>query len=411
MKCGLIGKTLVHSFSSEIHPKLYDCTYENFEISAENLGEFLIKRDFDGINVTIPYKTAVMPFLDFIDEKAKKIGAVNTVVNKNGKLYGYNTDYDGVIYLLQKNNIDLKNKNVLILGSGATSKTVFAVAKSMGADSIIALSRTEKSGFDTYNNISNYYDKTDVIINTTPCGMYPDIHKSAINLSGFLRLEAVLDTVYNPLRTKFICDAKKLGITADGGLGMLVFQALCSAKLISGKDIEIKTAEKILNDIIFEKENIVLIGMPESGKTTIGKMLAEKTGKEFVDTDSEIIKATGKTPKEIIENYGEEKFRDAETEIIKEISKRQSLIIATGGGAVTKETNMDYLKENGRIILLKRDIEKIKPDNSRPLLKNKENIKEIYKNRADLYEKYGEITVNANGSPDETLKEILNKLR
>ncbi len=408
MSFGIIGKVLGHSFSAEIHPKLFDCDYQKWELSPDMLDDFFEKRNFEGINVTIPYKTDVIKYLGFIDENAEKIGAVNTVVNKNGKLYGYNTDYYGLLELIKSKNVSLTGKNVLIFGSGATSKTARAVAENMGAKSVVRLSRKEKDGFDTYKNIKNYYENTDVIINTTPCGMYPNIYETAADIKNFKGLEAVFDVVYNPIRTKLVLDALNMGLIAEGGSRMLVFQAVYAARLFCGKDINDSKGEEILRDIIAEKQNIVLIGMPACGKTTVGKILAERLNKTFVDTDCEIEKKYKKTPKEIIESNGEAVFRKYESEIIKDISKNQNQVIATGGGAVLDGENTLYLKENGKIVYIKRDINELLSDEKRPLSNTKEKLENIYKIRKPLYEKAADIIINSLKTPEETANSILD---
>ena len=407
MQFGLIGKTLKHSFSAQIHPRLFDCKYELKELDEIDLDAFFRAKDFSGINVTIPYKRSVIPYIDILDDTAKSVGAVNTIVNKNGKLYGYNTDFLGFKALIEKNNVSFDNKNVLILGSGATSDTAFAVSKSMGAKGITRLSRGKSDKFDTYDNISNYYIDTDVIINTTPVGMYPDIGKSLIEVSDFKKLSAVFDVVYNPIRTKLICDAKELGIVAEGGTYMLIFQALYAARLFSGNEIPKEIAEKIYSEMITDKQNIVLIGMPSSGKTTIGKMLAKMLNRPFVDTDEAIINNIGMAPKDIISGQGEEKFRDIETATIKEISKQQGLVISTGGGVITRKINIELLRENGIIVFLDRNFDNLDITSDRPLTSTKDKLLKVYNDRYPLYKKYADIKVTVNEDFSVTASEIL----
>lgn len=399
MEYGLIGKSISHSFSAQIHPKLFDCDYSLCELSENELDLFFKNRDFKGINVTIPYKTEVIKYLDFVDENAEKIGAVNTVVNKDGKLNGYNTDYSGLKKLISLNNVSLKGKNVLIFGNGGTSKTARAVAEEAGASEIVLVSRRKTEFNDVYENISDYYDFAEIIINTTPCGMYPNIYDCAASLDGFKRLQAVFDVVYNPLRTKLVIDAKNKGIISDGGTKMLVFQAVFAARLFSGLQIPDEAGFEIINRLTREKENIVLIGMPASGKTTAGKILSKKLGRDFVDTDSEIEKKHNMSPKDIINSLGEEVFRDYETDVIREISARQGIVIATGGGAVERQINIDLLKENGKIVFLDRPLSFLSSDSGRPLSSTKEKLAELYKRRLPLYEKYADLKVR--GSEDQ----------
>lgn len=410
MEYGLIGKPLGHSFSAEIHPKLFDCEYTLKEIDREELDDFFAKRDFKGINVTIPYKSEVIKYLDFIDENAKKIGTVNTVVNRNGKLFGYNTDFSGLKTLISSNGVSLEGKNVLILGSGGTSRTARAVAQDMGAANITAFSRKEAVGFDTYENIGKYYDTAQIIINTTPVGMYPEIFESVISLDSFKRLRAVFDVVYNPIRTKLVCDALKKGIIAEGGMKMLVFQALFAARLFSGLDIPDKEGEKIVRKMLKSKENIVLIGMPASGKSTIGKRIAKSLGRVFIDTDTEIKKTFGRSPKEIITTSGEAVFREYETKVIKELAIAQRLVIATGGGAVENEINMDLLRENGKLVFLNRSIDFLSADSSRPLSSTREKLEKLYEKRMPLYKKYADLTVYSEGTAFETANSVLEMI-
>ena len=410
MDYGLIGNKLSHSFSAEIHPKLFDCQYSLCELKSDELEGFFAKRDFKGINVTVPYKTAVIEYLDFIDERAEKIGAVNTVLNKNGKLYGYNTDFSGLKTLILSAGVSLKDKSVIILGSGGTAKTAKAVAEDLGATNITLISRTGKDGAETYNDLKKHYKTADILINTTPVGMYPEINKSAVSVGDFKRLEAVFDVIYNPLRTKLIEDAENNGIIAEGGLKMLVFQAVFAARLFSGKDIPENKGYEIFEQIKKKKENIVLIGMPSSGKSTVGELIAKSLGREFVDTDTLLTNTRKMSPKDIIETSGEAVFRSLETDIIKDLSLKQGLVIATGGGAVEREENISLLKENGKLVFLNRDFEKLSADNSRPLSSTKEQLEALYKRRLPLYKKYADYTVDNFTSPENTANSVLEMI-
>ncbi len=408
MKYGLIGKTLKHSFSKEIQSKLLSSDYEICELKENELERFFLKKDFLGINVTIPYKTDVIKYLDNIDEISRKIGAVNTVINKNGKLYGYNTDYFGLKMLIKKNKIEIFDKNVLIFGSGGTSKTAKVLLEDLGAKSVVRLSRTKTDGFDTYDNIQKYYDVSQVVINTTPVGMYPDNFDTITDIGKFSKLEAVFDVIYNPINTNLVLSAKNSGIVADGGITMLVFQALFSARLFSENDIPDRIGYEIINNLIKEKENIVLVGMPSCGKTTVGGLISKKLSKEFADIDMLIEKNYGKSPKLIIEESGEEKFRELETETIKEISKKTGIVIATGGGAVLREENMNALSQNGKIVFIERDFDELISDSNRPLSSTKERLSKVYIERLPLYKKYSEHTVKCMKTPEETAKKVLD---
>ena len=284
MKYGLIGEKLTHSFSKEIHNLLGGYDYELCELKENELDTFFKKKDFCGINVTIPYKTSVIKYLDCIDDTAQQIGAVNTVVNKDGKLFGYNTDAFGLSSLIRKYGVDIRNKKVLILGGGGTSKTALFVAQKLGAKCVIRVSRTEKEGFVTYTEARELHTDANVLINTTPVGMYPDTEKSPIDISEFNRLEAVFDAIYNPLNSRLILAARQRGIIAAGGLYMLVAQAYKSAELFSGKSIDESLIDKTYKQVLNSRRNIVLIGMPSSGKSTIGGILSNLLKMPLFDT-------------------------------------------------------------------------------------------------------------------------------
>lgn len=398
MEYGLIGEKLSHSFSKEIHNALADYSYELKEISQENLKEFMLLKDFKAINVTIPYKEAVIPFLYEISESAKEIGAVNTVVNKDGKLYGFNTDFLGLRELITYNKITLKGKKVLILGSGGTSKTALAVAKSLDAAEIYRVSRSGGESLLTYAEAYENHKDVEVIINTTPCGMYPNIGETAIKIDEFPNLEAVVDVVYNPLSSALVVEAKRRNIKAVGGLLMLVAQAFFACELFLDKKLSEIQMSEIYNKILNKKKNIVLIGMPGCGKTTIGKALAENLGKCFIDTDEEIVKHEGISIPEIFKTRGEKAFREIESRVIAEISANQGLVIATGGGAVLNSRNIDLLKENGNAIFLDKDIDDIVTTSDRPLSSNKQDLQKRYDERYDIYVSSADFKIDCNNN-------------
>jgi len=396
MTYGLIAEKLGHSFSKEIHSMLFDYDYELCEVSKENFDSFMKKREFKAINVTIPYKEMVIPYLDEISENSRKIGAVNTIVNKNNRLIGYNTDYLGLKDLIKRQNIEIKNKKVLILGSGGTSKTAFAVAESMGCSFVTRVSRKEGNGCITYERAVNEHSGADVIINTTPVGMYPVINVSPIDISCFPKLSGVVDVVYNPLKTKLVCDAQKMGINAVGGLYMLVSQAVRAAEKFLDTEVDNSEIERVYKDIYASKQNIVLTGMPGAGKTTIGKILAKKLGKEFVDTDELIVQREKKTIPQIFDEVGEKGFRKIESDVVSDLGTVQNSIISTGGGAVLNPINVEILKENGVIVFIDRDISSIVATKDRPLTSNRADLEKkynerypIYKNGCDLHIKIG----------------------
>lgn len=413
MKYGLIGGKLGHSFSKVIHEKIADYNYELKELAVDEIGSFFEKKDFQGINVTIPYKSVVIPYLDYIDEASEKIGAVNTIVNRDGKLYGYNTDFLGMKMLIEKSGFDYKNKKILIAGTGGTSKTAKAVAENLGAEKIIVSGRTEgvSESYTDYENVYKLHADADYIINTTPLGMYPDSESFALDLAQFKNLKGVTDAVYNPLRTRLCQIASELGISNDTGLYMLVAQAVLSSELFCGNSLDTKRiTDEIFDEILKEKKNIVLIGMPGSGKTTIGKILAEKLSKNFIDTDDVIREKYGDIS-EIFRKHGEVYFRDTEEQIIKEVSSLNGTVIATGGGAVLRTENVRRLKQNGTVIFLDRLLENIIPTDDRPLSKDREALQKRYNERYEIYKAAADIIIPVPDGAEETAIEIMELLK
>ncbi len=396
MQFGLIGEKLGHSYSKEIHNLIADYGYELREVKREELGAFMTERAFSGINVTIPYKKSVMDYLDVISDDARKIGAVNTVVNRGGKLYGYNTDFYGLKALLIHNGVSVRNKKVLILGGGGTSDTAYNVVTGLNAKEAIKVSRTKKDGFVTYDEAARLHSDADVIINATPVGMYPDDDGVPVNIGLFPSLSAVIDAIYHPLRTNLVSDAENRGIKACGGLYMLVAQAVYAAALFENKKPDENLIDDVYGKILNDKRNIVLIGMPSSGKTTIGKALAARIGKRFADTDELIVGTTGKSIPEIFEKEGEKVFREIEKKVICDIAVNDGTVIATGGGVILDEKNVLALKRNGVIVYLDRKIDNLIATDSRPLSSNVDDLKKLYAKRKPLYEKYAEITIDDN---------------
>lgn len=406
MEYGCIGKKLPHSFSKIIHEKIGDYSYELYELTEEELPTFMEERNFKAINVTIPYKEAVIPYLYEMSETAKSIGAVNTVVNRDGKLYGYNTDFYGMTSLIKKNNIDLNGKKVAILGSGGTSKTANAVAKSLGAETIIKVSRNGSETSVSYEELYQNHNDVDVIINTTPVGMFPEIFATPVDTTKFTNLNGVIDAVYNPLETVIVTSAKKQGSKAESGLYMLVGQAIRAYEIFMDKTAEGTLLDSIFADVKSQKQNIVLTGMPGSGKSTIGKAVAEKLHREFIDTDEEIKKEIKMEISDYFEKFGEKAFRDVETEVIKEIAKKSGVVIATGGGAILREENINALKMNGVIYYMDRPLEDIIPTSDRPLASNVEAIKKRYNERHDIYISTADKFVTVTGNPEDAVKQI-----
>ena len=395
-KYGLLGRKLSHSFSPLIHSMLDDYEYKLYEKENDELENFLKSTDLLGMNVTIPYKKEVIPYCKNLSETAKKLGSVNTLVKEEDGWHGYNTDYYGFCYMVKKSGIIIKGKKAIVLGSGGASLTVIQALNDLGAEKVVVISRT---GANNYENISLHYD-TEIIVNTTPVGMYPNNMECPIKLSDFKKCEGVIDLIYNPIRTKLLLDAKKLNIPHINGLSMLVAQAKKSAELFLKKDICDTKIDIIEKNLEKKALNIIFIGMPGCGKTTTGKILSEMLGKEFIDCDEEIVKYKNMTIPEIFEKEGEEAFRKAEHEVICEISKKTGCIIATGGGCVTREENYPYLKQNGIIFWIKRDIEKL-PTNDRPL-SQKNNLSKMYEERKPLYEKFCDYIVENKENALET---------
>ena len=411
MEYGLIGEKLTYSFSKIIHEQIADYTYDLCPLSKEEFKNFMEKADFKAINVTIPYKQDVIPYLYDMDEKAKSIGAINTIVNKDGKLYGYNTDFYGFLYQVQHNNVDIKDKKVLVLGNGGASKAIIAVLKHLGAREIYIVYYKDNPNTISYEECYKKHSDADVIVNTTPMGMLSKENKSPIDIDKFNNLSAVLDIVYNPLKTKLLLWAEKKGIKAVNGLEMLVAQAKYAVEYFIEKDINNSVIDKIAKEITFDKSNLVLIGMPSAGKTTIGKMCAKKLNKEFIDLDDAIVEKIGMEISQYFELYGEEKFREVEKEVCAEYGQHTGMVIATGGGAIKNDINMENLKANGVIAFIERDIECLSVDPTRPLSKSIDVLKKMYEERLPLYLKYADITVYNKNNMKQCSETLINEYK
>lgn len=399
---GLLGEKLGHSFSPQIHAMLGDYEYKLFEVAPQDLGAFLEQRDFEGLNVTIPYKKAVMPYLAEISENAQKIGSVNTItVLSDGSLRGENTDYDGFLYLVRRSGIAVAGKKALVLGSGGASLPVIKVLRDLGARAVINISR---SGENNYQNIDRHFD-ADLIVNTTPVGMYPDNLVSPLPLDGFHRLSGVLDIVYNPQKTKLVLDAEARGIPAFSGLTMLVAQAKRAAELFLDKKIDDARTDSIYEILSKQMKNMVLIGMPGCGKSTVGKALAKRTGRVFVDADAEIVKAAGRSIPEIFAEDGEPGFRSLETKVLEQICKQSGTVIATGGGAVTVPENYNILRQNSTVIFLNRDLA-VLPTEGRPL-SQQNPLSELLECRLPLYRQFCDCEIDGNSSVETVVSRIM----
>ena len=404
MKCGLLGRKLGHSYSPQIHNLLGTYSYDLFEKEPEQLAAFLKGGDFTGINVTIPYKKDVIPYLDALSPAAQKIGSVNTIVRRaDGSLFGHNSDYFGFVSLVKHSGIPVEGRKVLVLGSGGTSNMVVTALRDLSAVPIVI----SRSGENNYDNLERHADAS-VIVNTTPVGMYPNTGISPIDLRLFPKLEGVLDVVYNPAKTKLLLDAEALGIPNANGLWMLVAQAKEASEYFTGKKLSDEVIGKIHRTLSHQMKNLILIGMPGCGKSTIGAALAQRLGRKFVDADEEVVKSAGKSIPEIFAQDGEEAFRQWETAALNSLGKQSGLVIATGGGCVTQNRNFAALHQNGYIIWLERDLTLL-PTDGRPLSQSN-RLEEMYKLRKPMYEAFADIRVENAGNPEQTVKEILSQL-
>ena len=404
MEYGLLGEKLGHSFSPQIHQALAGYNYRLLPTPPGEVEALFRRRDFKGLNVTIPYKQTVMPLCGEIDPRAAAIGAVNTVVNRAGRLIGYNTDIDGLIYLARRAGVDVRGKKVVILGSGGTSRTARAAAKELGAAETVVVSR---HGVDNYGNLSRHAD-AGLLINTTPVGMYPNCGAAPVSLDAFPRLEGVLDVVYNPLRTALVMEAERRGIPASCGLPMLVAQARRAAELFTDTAIPDRRLEEVIASLTAQVRNIVLIGMPGCGKSAVGRELARQLGKEFVDLDALIVREAGKTIPEIFAQEGEAAFRDLESRVVREVGARTGRVISTGGGVVTREENYAPLRQNGVIVLLTRDLEKL-PKAGRPV-SQRTDLRALWRQREPMYRAFADVTIDNNGLLEETAHQITEEL-
>lgn len=403
-KYGLLGEHLSHSYSPQIHKMLGGYDYQLFEKSPDELKDFLLNGDFDGINVTIPYKKAVIPYCSELSPAAEKIGSVNTIIRRaDGSLYGDNTDYYGFCELARKAGAEIGGK-AIILGNGGVSPTVKAALEDMGADEIITVSR---SGENNYDNLYLHYD-ADVIVNATPVGMFPNNGQSLLELKQFKDCKCVLDVIYNPMRTQLILDAEKLGIKAAGGLYMLVAQAARACELFIGRKIDGQQTDAVYNKLSADMQNIILIGMPGCGKSTSGYKLHKMTGRELIDLDNVITERAGMSIPEYFEKYGNDGFRKLETEVVRDICRQSGKIIATGGGVITREENYDPLHQNGIVFFLERNVEDL-PTNGRPLSQANTPAK-LAEERLPLYNKWCDFKVKGT-SPYDTALKILEAIK
>lgn len=417
MKLGLIGEKLPHSYSKVIFEEILGYpAYDLIELTPSEIGDFFRTFDLDGVNVTVPYKQAVMPYLDDVSDLARRIGAVNTVWREDGKLRGTNTDYFGLSALLRRAGFDLSGKTVLILGTGGTSKTATVVCQDLGAAQVVKVSRTARNGAISYGEAAEV--RAHYIINTTPCGMFPHTNEAPVDLRPFAQRETLLgvaDVIYNPHRTSLVRQAKELKIPAVSGLYMLAAQAVAAERYFTESNADdnavAERSEAVWRALHARCENLVLIGMPASGKSTVGAALAERTGKKFYDTDAELEKTIGSIP-DFIRAKGETAFRDAETEIVRSLTARvRGAVIATGGGAILREENRRLLAENGFLTWLDRSADMIVFDPSRPLSDTREKWEKLRREREPIYRAAADLTVRNFGTPNEACDRILEEYR
>ncbi len=408
MEYGLIGEKLGHSYSREIHARIGDYRYELKELPPDRLSDFFRERDFRGINVTIPYKAAVIPYLDEISEAAARIGAVNTVVNRGGKLYGHNTDYEGLKRLILRiTGGEPLSGETLILGSGGTARTAAAVARDLGAGAVRLVSRTPGEGELSYPEAAQRAGAS-FLINTTPVGMFPADDGIPIDPNVFPALTGLADAIYHPLRTRLVCRTSARGIPAEGGLYMLVAQAVAASAFFFGTAPDEALTDRIFRSLRQEKENIVLTGMPASGKTTVGRILADALGRSLIDTDREIEKDAGRSIPAIFAEEGEASFRERESRVIAALSSGVTgSVIATGGGAILRRDNVERLQANGRLYWLDRPPELLAPTEDRPLAATREAIQARYRERLPRYRSTCDKRIDSAGSPADAAALIL----
>ncbi len=405
MKYGLLGEKLGHSFSPQIHGLLGLPEYGLIEVPRSELDSFMLRRDFCAINVTIPYKQAVMPYCSWIDPAAQEIGCVNTIVNRDGKLYGWNTDFSGFLYMARRAGISFAGKKVLVLGSGGTSLTASAAARQQGASHVLRVSR---SGELNYSNVASLHQDAQIIVNTTPVGMYPNNGSAALDLRAFPKLCGVLDVVYNPLKTALILQAESLGIPCSGGLPMLVTQAVFAEEHFFDRKIPPETYETVLRQIDGEKRSIILMGMPGCGKSSLGEELHRLTGRPLYDIDALIVQEAGCSIPDIFASRGEKAFRDLESGILARVSREGGCIISLGGGSILRENNRAAIAQNGFVVYIRRELDAL-PTDGRPLSKSEDALREMFLARHPIYSACADCECRNDASLEALAQAVLTK--
>ncbi len=411
MEYGLIGERLSHSYSPFIHKAIGDYPYTLRELSESGLSAFFEKRDFRAINVTIPYKEMVIPYLDEISPEAAAIGSVNTIVKRGERLFGYNTDFLGMRALIEHRGVSLLEKKVLILGTGGTAKTAKAVAEAMGAEEVVTVSRKKSEATVTYEEAVTLHRDASILINTTPVGMYPSTEGQPISLAPFPALEAVFDAIYNPLRSDLVMEASSCGIPAEGGLYMLAAQGVFASALFFGRAPKAEEIERVYRSVLQKMQSIVFIGMPSSGKSTIGRLLSEKLGRPFFDSDDCLKETLSRPIADYIKSEGEEAFREQETAVIRRLSAYGGAVIATGGGAVLRKENLRLLRKNGLIVFLDRPLSSLTPTVDRPLSSSSDALAALYEKRYPLYCEAADLHLSGNGTPSEIADRLIKEIQ
>lgn len=401
---GLVGHNISYTFSPEIHQAL-GYTYEVFDMNEDELDIFMKAKNFKGINVTIPYKQKIIEYCDELDESAKALQVVNTIVNIDGKLIGYNTDTRGFKFALDHYNVQIKDKKVLILGSGSTSQSITSILETYDPKIIACMSRKGDLTYDHVHAVIDY----EIIINTTPVGVFPHLNESALDLKPFTQLEQIIDVIYNPLRTQLVSEAISQHIPAYGGLMMLVAQAVFSSEIFFNKTVDKRKIVDVFNQLLKQKENIVLIGMPAAGKSSLAKRLSEKMNRDFFDVDACIEEKTGQPISSIFEQYGESHFRKLESEVISDLSLKQGIIIATGGGSILNDQNVKSLKQNGILYFVDRDLDALKIEAHRPLARNKSALQALYTERYPHYQSAMDTLIDNNKTLDDATAAIIKE--